>query len=420
MRARSFVASFRRGLVSTTIAAGIAAVAVACSSSGGQAGEQRADAQDDGPSSLDGGSSDAVVTIREGSADDTGGRLPTPPSVQLIGRFDEQDALGPRAAWPGARIVARFDGTGVSVTLTQTPGVVGGPSYFNVLVDGAQKSTIAVTGTQTFPLATGLAPGVHTVELEKRNAAAYGMVRFDGFVFTGGAGLVAPLARSTRRIELLGDSFTDGLGIDGDVNDPAKCSAAGTAPPQYDDARKSVAAVAARSLSADLHLMGASGKGLARNADGTTTETFPVVYQRTLPDVADGGAWAFSSYVPDVVLIALGAEDFDGAGLPAGFQTTYNLLVTELHARYGATTPLVLTVWSQHKASNNLRQAIESAIDAVIAGRPNADKPYNSKLVFPEATAADETGCLRRGSAAHHAAMGALLASELKTRLGWK
>src|SRR5262245_6829609 len=37
----------------------------------------------------------------------------------FVGRFDTSDAAGPKAAWPGTRILARFDGTAVSVTLSE-------------------------------------------------------------------------------------------------------------------------------------------------------------------------------------------------------------------------------------------------------------------------------------------------------------
>src|SRR5688572_15091157 len=37
----------------------------------------------------------------------------------FVGRFDTTDPKGPRATWPGARILARFEGTAVSVKLSE-------------------------------------------------------------------------------------------------------------------------------------------------------------------------------------------------------------------------------------------------------------------------------------------------------------
>src|SRR5690242_271327 len=41
-------------------------------------------------------------------------------AVHFIGRFDRSDPEGPRFAWPGSEIVARFRGSGIDVTLAST------------------------------------------------------------------------------------------------------------------------------------------------------------------------------------------------------------------------------------------------------------------------------------------------------------
>lgn len=342
------------------------------------------------------------------------------PAVQLIGRFDTGDAAGPRTAWPGSRIVARFDGTQASAKLTQTDGFSGGPTYFNVVVDGQQTKAISVEGSQTVALADGLAAGSHTIELEKRTESPFGTIRFDGFTFTGGRGLLAPPPRLPHKMEFLGDSTIDGYGVDGDRN--TTC-ANGTAPPQFNDVRKSVAWKTADAVKAELYLTAYSGKGIARNEDGGTADVFPTIYDRTLPDVA--GPWKFASFVPDVVVVSLGGADYDGvsmgaAGFPATFTSAYASLVADIRARYGASTYVLLTVWSQHKEYNGVRSAISSAIDAVIAGRPAGER--TSKFMFPESTDPDanETGCQSHANAAHHAAMAALLAAEIQQKTGWR
>lgn len=342
--------------------------------------------------------------------------FPTPPSVQFIGRFDDTDAVGSRAAWPGGRVAARFDGTGVSAKLSHFAGSRGGPTYANVIVDGSFSKVISVGGIgETVALASGLSPGPHSIEVEKRTDATLGTLRFEGFTFSGGSGLISPTPRLNRRVEILGDAFVSGAGVDGDKNDSSKCPS-NTAPPQFDDVRKGVGGRLAALLSADVNVTAIQGKGLARNDDGSTTDTFPIVFRRSLPEAV--GPWVFGSFVPDVVVIVLGAGDYDGTALAAQTQTTYNQLLTDLHAFYGTTTKIVLAVWSQHHAG--LRQPLTDVVNGVVAGRPNADKPYNSAFVFPEAAAADETGCQGHATAAHHSAMAALLAAEIKAKTGWK
>ena len=342
------------------------------------------------------------------------------PAVQLIGRFDDTDPAGPRFAWPGSRIIARFDGTDVSVKLTQTNGFTGGPTYFDVVFDGVVGTPFTVSGTQTIVLASGKPAGTHTVEIMKRTEAVFGTVRFEGFTFTGGSGLLAPPPRPARKMEFLGDSTIDGYGIEGDHATTCMVGGVDVAPPQYDEARKSVAWLTSVGIGAELNLLGYSGKGLARNEDGQTTDTFPTIYTRTLPDVA-GSAWGFATFTPDAVVTALGGADYSGdpAGtFPANFDATYATMIADIRARYGATPYIFLLVWSQYKSYDGVRQAITAAIDGAIAGRPAGEK--NFKITLPESNlSTDETGCQLHGNEAHHAAMATLVIKGIKDATGW-
>ena len=192
------------------------------------------------------------------------------------------------------------------------------------------------------------------------------------------------------------------------------------APPQFDAPRKSVAWKTAAGLGAELNLLGYSGKGISRNEDPLATDTFPIIYPRTLPDVG-GSAWVFSSYVPDAVVVALGGADYSGdpAGtFPADFNTKYAALVADIRGHYGAGTYIFLTVWSQYKAYDGVRQAITDAIDTTISGRPAGEKNY--KIVLPEADfATDETGCQLHANEAHHAAMAAQMVTGIKAVTMW-
>ncbi len=377
-----------------------------------------------GSSGASGGTSGASGGLDggiDGAGTDGGdaGQVGTP-AVQLIGRFDTSDPAGPRFAWPGTRIIANFDGTAASVKLTQTPGFEAAfPTYFDVVVDGVLGTPFTVSGTQTVVLASGKPAGPHTVEIMKRTEANFGTVRFEGFTFSGGAGLLAPPAPLARKIELLGDSTIDGYGIEGNFS----TTCAGGAPPQYDEARKSVSWLTAAGLGAELHLLGYSGKGLARNEGGGAADTFPVIYTRTLPDVPSS-TWTFSSWVPDAVVIALGGADYSGdppngdGTFPATFNATYLTLLSDIRTRYGASTYVFLTVWSQYKAYDGVRQAIGAAIDAAIAGRPAGEKNY--RLDLPEANfATDETGCQLHANEAHHAAMATLVIKGIKDVTKW-
>ena len=151
----------KRHLGSFAGATALALSLYACSSdnaSGGQDGGPRSgedggsrgdgssgpDALDDGQVSADGGadSGDAALDAEI----DAG-----PPAVRFIGRFDMAPAGGPKIAWPGAQIIARFSGT-TEVKATFDDAVLFseyGPNRWEVLIDGVSKQTFQLTRAVT-------------------------------------------------------------------------------------------------------------------------------------------------------------------------------------------------------------------------------------------------------------------------------
>lgn len=425
--------SFATAIATVLLASG--GVLVACSSSGGAdatAGGGGAGASGSGapggssgagpsgPASSGGSSSSSGGASSSGDTSSGGADAGTP-GLLTIGRFDMSDPAHPAFSWPGTRIVARFDGTGASVKLTHTPGSASatGSTWVNVVVDGVAKPPVEVTGAaQTIDLtAGGLPAGVHTVEIEKRTEANVGALRLEGFTFTGGAGLLPPPNRPAHRIEFVSESTIDGFGVEGNgFDDPATCN--NGAPSRYDNARKSLAFHTAEALSAEHHLIAFSGKGVARNNDGSTTETMAALWTRTLAENA-ASSWSFAEWKPEVVVISLGGSDFEhgGASGPADFQAKYGALVDDVRAKYGASPYVILLVWSQLKDYDGVRTAVSTALDGVVAARPAGER--TSKLVLPEADHAFETGCFGHANDAHHAAMAQLLVAEIKAKTGW-
>ncbi len=345
------------------------------------------------------------------------------PAVQFIGRFDETDLAGFRMAWPGSAVVARFDGTGASVRLSQTfDGYSAGPTWFNVIVDDVVQAPFSVAGlAEDHVLAAGLAAGPHKVEIEKRTEANHGTVRFEGFTFSGGAGLLPPPPRQPHRIEFISESTIDGFGVEGDRN----VTCIGNAPPQFDNVRKSMAMLAGAGVAAEVHLTAYSGKGISKNNDPMDTLTMPTLFDRALPDPGVGTLWSHAKWVPEAIVISLGGVDYgDGVALaPADFQTKYAAFVAKLRTTYGNTPYIFLTVWSQIKnngGNDQLRTPVTAALDGVVATRAGLGDTKVSRFSFPEADPAVETGCYYHANAAHHQAMAALLVTELKAKIaGW-
>jgi lysophospholipase L1-like esterase len=244
--------------------------------------------------------------------------------VHFLGRFTD-DTAGPRFGYPGSAIATRFRGTAIDVTLDDT-----GHSRFDVSVDGGAP-TLLVTGggTTVFTLTRELAPGEHAILLVKRTESFEGVVRFGGFRVANGGALVPTPFPFTRRIEMIGDSITCGYGDLGASKD-CRYSA--------ETSNENVAwgALAARQLGAMHTAIAYSGRAVFKNRDGGHDDKMDAVWLRTLPD-EPSAVWDFARYVPDLVVINLGTNDFAHGDPGAGFVPAYTALVQGVRRMYAAT-----------------------------------------------------------------------------------
>jgi Carbohydrate esterase 2 N-terminal len=339
------------------------------------------------------------------------------PAVRYVGRFDESDPSGPTVAWPGARAIVRFEGTALEATLKEAGGGPGGTTYLDVLVDGVLRTPPLVLpqGTQAYALATGLAAGVHVVEVVKRTEANLGSVQFRGFSYPGGGRLLAPLPAPSRRIELMGNSAIDGFGVDGMG---PEC-AGGNAPPETSNARKSAGYIASARLGADFVLLGASGKGVSINITMGDPETFPLLFERTLPN-DPASRWTPSKFIPDAFVLVPSNLDIDLSD--AALNAAYENFILKVRAAYPS-AHLFLTVSAystdDYPANAMTRTRLVQMTSAIAARRAAAGdaKVYaNAMTVY---TDAQLTGCAYHPGPALHMQMAGELEGFIRTRLGW-
>ncbi len=357
----------------------------------------------------------------DGAGDATADAGVSPPAVRFIGRFDTTDPAGPKVAWPGAQIVARFSGTEVKATLADAPNEYQ-PSHWDVTIDGTLAPTpLALTpASKTYTLATGLTPGVHVVELRKRTEAKAGVTQFFGFDYSGGVLLSPPPAR-LRRIEFLGDSNANGYGIEG--AGPG-CSFT----PATQNEQKSFCALTAAALQADHHNLAQSGIGVFLNYVRTDPNVMEVVYTRALPNTP-GSTYDFTRFEPDVVWITLGGNDWGGENpdLPAPltmaqFQAKYAQLVALVRSKR-PTAHLVCAVGASlsndypvgYNAYANVKTAIQNVVAARAAGGDTKIYAYE----FARAVTADKTACAYHFNAAKHASLASETVAFLKSKTGW-
>jgi lysophospholipase L1-like esterase len=230
--------------------------------------------------------------------------------VLYMGRIENLVNGSRRWHWFGSEVRLRFTGTSLTLLGATSDNGYGGTQdtgVLQVVVDEDYANPIAITQTYNnsnfiLPLVSGLADGVHTVTLFKQEAANL-RIRFDAFRVDPGHGLLRPEPLSSRRIEIYGDSVTNGA----------------EASPFY----FGYAPLTARELDADVHIIAQGGAGV-----GASFGSLSTLYSSSLTggfwnnlsypqgnNEETGLPWDFNTWTPDVVLVAIGHNDqFNGGG----------------------------------------------------------------------------------------------------------
>lgn len=351
-----------------------------------------------------------------------------PPQVVLIGRFDRADPDAPKCAWPGCKVVARFDGPAVSVALEEEERD-GGPSEWDVVIDGVVTSKLVPRGRSSYSLASGLAAGEHTVEIRKRNEARSGATRFLGYDFPDGK-LLSPPARAARKIEIIGDASASAIGIVPTSANAllAYCNGPSEAA-RFQSFGLSFGAKLGEVFQADVAGTVFSGKGVVRNALTGDPQSLPLLYGRADPLDANS-VYDTNTIVPDVVVCMMGDSDFAVGPLSAArptplatFIDVYRDFVETLRAKYPSSHVFLVTSPTASDSGQqeggprtNLLAGTRAVRDSFAAA---GDANVHTFAPAP-ATLEERTSCGSSGSAALHARVASELAAEMRMVLGWK
>ena len=281
------------------------------------------------------------------------------PHIQYLGRVSMANPKAPAFSWTGVSVRVRFTGPSISVRLRDTY------NRYTVLIDGIERGLLEARAEQEeYPLAPNLGEGTHELQLIKRHESNFTKAEFLGVRLSDRHTLQPPPARSMLRMEFIGDSYVACYGCElnrreGDDQDYRR----------FTNVSRSFGSLVAKHYGAEAMVNAYSGKGLVRNASSDTSgRTFAAYYERTLHVGEDLGwprdAWSFSSWVPRLVVIHLGINDFVGKTTqPASqdaFVERYAQFLQALRGRYpGAKFVLMSTTdWPY----GLLRPAVEKVI----------------------------------------------------------
>ncbi len=349
---------------------------------------------------------------------------PTPPDAPggsyaplFVGRFDTSDPAGPKASWPGTRVLARFEGTSVSVKLKEhaSDWMDGAPSYWEYTIDKGPWRVLPMVAddlAHDFELASALPSGPHEVEIYKRSETQTGITQFLGFDFHGGTSLPPP-PRQPRKIEVMGDSFATGYGVE-NIDSPDTICPGVNWGGIWENFRKSWGALLGVRFDAEVHGTVYSGKGLLNNVWPTDDDTLLDYYPRAdpNPEIANNAPlFDLSSWVPDVIVMTQGSCD-DGS---AEFRAAYrDFVINGLRAR-GPDTHIFMGIVS---AGN--RTAVAEVAQAIIAERAAAGDFKMHSLYVKPFTWDEVTACMGHGTPAWHARVAEEIAAQIRENVGWQ
>ena len=281
------------------------------------------------------------------------------PHIQYLGRVSFSNPKAPAFSWTGVTIGLRFTGPSIAVRLRDQF------SRYSVVINDAEFGVLEVRADQEkYIIAQNLGEGEHELKLIKRHESHWSKAEFLGVLLSHGHDLLPPPNRSKRRFEFLGDSYVACYGCESDRKDGDQQDYL-----QYTNVTKSFGSLVAKHYGAEAMILAYGGKGLARNSDDDITgRNFAIYYERTLHVGADRGwpvdAWTFESWIPQLVVIHLGINDFSGVSalpaFPAVYVERYEQFINSIRTRYSGARFLLMstTDWPY----GLMRSAVEDVI----------------------------------------------------------
>ncbi|WOI54456.1 SGNH/GDSL hydrolase family protein [Parvularcula sp. LCG005] len=242
-----------------------------------------------------------------------------PENTAMLGRYGTTDAGAVVIGWPASGFAFDFKGTEMTMTAED-----GGKSIFDVIIDGQVQELRLDAGRHTYTIFKSASPARKRIEIRRRTEA------FDSGPTTvigiEAEGTVYPMDAPARKILFIGDSITAGYGTTGP--DETCHYSVDTASPQ-----QAYAVQTAQQLESDYHLVAISGRGAVYNYGNGQAPNMLANLNLGVPDNFDH-YWAPTRYVPDVVVINLGTNDFSTWDPQHSFVNNYEALLYSVHAQY--------------------------------------------------------------------------------------
>ena len=243
-------------------------------------------------------------------------------NIEYIGRYDFTNKQKPVFMYSGSEIRTSFTGTSIQLHLKDDSL----RNWFTVKLDDSLFMFKSNKPEGIYLLANNLTNTEHSIEISRRTEWSAGNTVFEGFTLDAGKKLL-PIKKRKRSIEFIGDSYTCGYGNEGKSNEE-----------HFDYATEnnylSYGAVVARKLEADYIGICRSGIGMVQGYGGDTTFTQHKFYEEVV--AGSKVKWDYPNNQPQLVVIALGANDLSAALDTAKYVRAYIRFVQKIRQQYPA------------------------------------------------------------------------------------
>jgi hypothetical protein len=333
-------------------------------------------------------------------ADTQGYILPSDSKIQVMGRYEIQSDGSVVFGASGVAFHVRLSGSRLEVDLHDEFRDGVSYNWFTVVVNGSESHRFrTVPGITRYIVADGLPAATHDIILIKASEGANGQNRISAF-YADAFEQHPPLPN--KRIEFIGDSISCGMGAD---ERDIPCGQA-----EWMDQHstwQNYAVRIARSLQTQHMITAVSGMGMHRNWS-TPGPIMPDRYASIYSDPLDATTrWDHARFQPDVVIVALGTNDFSDGDKPdprpapveSEFKYEYRRFLTYLRQVYPNAQILLLNspILEEHK-----NEMLTQWLHDLMSERHNDGDPHVHMFAFTERY---QSGCTGHPSMAEHARM---------------
>ncbi|HVY26234.1 MAG TPA: GDSL-type esterase/lipase family protein [Polyangiaceae bacterium] len=339
------------------------------------------------------------------------------PHLRFYGRWDLSDPAHPAASWGPVAIRLRFESRAIALDLMDDAvdlGDEGKGNAYQFRIDDGDFQRLGPGVLPGMQLASELSPGAHEVLLVRRTESKWGKTRFGGFKLDAGAHLLDPPSEPTRRIEVFGDSISAGLANEN------------TGP--YTNATENgylaFGPTLARKLDAEWRVEARGGGSFYNDFYLPMVPFFERTYgpeNKQNAPAADNPPWRFEPWQPDLLVVALGTNDFSEQ-YPhieqAAYVSKHQAFLRTLRGHYPHTEIVCLAPFKPGAPWDEARSYIAASVADLGDAHIHAVDPTTPSawLTFPDDYV---SGDAFHPNIAGHEKIATELALVAKAALGW-